>query len=126
MHSLINIRTLDDLHGHPVSGNSWEGFVIEQVIGVLPASTPVCFYRTSAGAEIDMLFFDSKNQPVALEIKYSLSPELEKGFWIAYDDLACKKGFVVYPGEDAYPIGRGTFTLPLKQIECLAGIFLAA
>ena len=122
LHSLINIRTLDDLHGHPVSGNSWEGFVIEQVIGVLPANTPVYFYRTSARAEIDMLFFDSKNQPVALEIKYSLSPELEKGFWIAYDDLACKKGLVVYPGEEAYPLGRGTFTLPLKQIERLAGI----
>ena len=122
LHSLINIRTLDDLHGHPVSGNSWEGFVIEQVAGVLPANTPVYFYRTSAGAEIDMLFFNRKNQPVALEIKYSLSPKLEKGFWIAYDDLACKKGFVVYPGEDAYPLGRGTFTLPLKQIERLAGL----
>ena len=123
LHSLLNIRKLNDLQSHPVSGNSWEGFVIEQVIGALPANTPVYFYKTSAGAEIDMLFFDSKNQPVALEIKYSLSPKLEKGFWIAYDDLACKKGFVVYPGEETYPLGRGVFTLPLKQIERLAAEF---
>ena len=123
LHSLLNIRKLNDLQGHPVSGNSWEGFVIEQVIRALPANTPVYFYRTSAGAEIDMLFFDSKYQPVALEIKYSLSPKLEKGFWIAYDDLACKKGFVVYPGEESYPLGKGAFTLPLKQIERLAAEF---
>ena len=115
LHSLLNIRMLDDLQGHPVSGNSWEGFVIEQVTAALPANTPIYFYRTSAGAEIDMLFFNSKNQPVAVEIKYSLSPKLEKGFWFAYDDLACKKGFVVYPGEESYPLGRGVFTLPIKQ-----------
>src|SRR4030067_844430 len=115
LHSLLNIRMLDDLQGHPVSGNSWEGFVIEQVTAALPANTPIYFYRTSAGAEIDMLFFNSKNKPVAVEIKYSLSPKLEKGFWFAYDDLACKKGFVVYPGEESYPLGRGVFTLPIKQ-----------
>jgi len=123
LHSLLNIRKLNDLQGHPVSGNSWEGFVIEQVIGALPANTSVYFYKTSAGAEIDMLFFDSKNQPVALEIKYSLSPKIEKGFWIAYDDLACKKGFVVYPGEESYPLGRGVFTLPLKQVGRLVEEF---
>jgi len=123
LHAFLNIRTLNDLLSHPVAGNSWEGFVIEQIIGTLPGNTPMYFYRTGAGAEIDLLFLNRKNQPVALEIKHSLSPKLEKGFWIAYDDLSCKKGFVVYPGETIYPMGRGIVALPLKQIKRVAGEF---
>src|SRR3990172_7365318 len=53
LHAFLNIRTLNDLLSHPVAGNSWEGFVIEQIIGTLPGNTPMYFYRTGAGAEID-------------------------------------------------------------------------
>ncbi len=72
---------------------------------------------TNAGAEIDMLIFDKKNRPTAIEIKYSSSPKAERGFWNALDDLTCKRGFVVYPGEESYPIAKDIFAIPLKDIS---------
>ena len=116
LHALLRIKTFDDLQAHPVIGSSWEGFVIEQINGILPKNTPIYFYRTGAGAEIDLLVFDSKNRPIAIEIKYSLSPKIEKGFWIACEDSSCKKGFVVYPGKETYPISKNVFMLPVKEI----------
>ena len=116
LHALLNIRTLDDLHGHPALGSSWEGFVVEQILRILPERWQAYFYRTGAGAEIDLVLFDGKHKPVAVEIKYSVSPKLERGFWNAYEDLSCKKGFVLYPGEESYPLGRNVATLPAKKL----------
>lgn len=116
LHALLRISTMEDLQGHPSLGSSWEAFVIEQIIGLIPETWEYYFYRTGAGAEIDLLLFDNRNKPLAIEIKYSLTPRLTKGFWYAYKDLSCKKGFIVYPGEEAYPVGNNVFTLPLKDI----------
>jgi len=116
LHALLNISTLDDLHGHPSLGSSWEGFVVEQILRILPERWQAYFYRTGAGAEIDLVLFDGKHKPVAVEIKYSVSPKLERGFWNAYVDLSCKKGFVLYPGEESYPLGRNVATLPAKKL----------
>jgi hypothetical protein len=54
-HALLNIATYEDLLGHPVSGPSWEGFAIENLITAAPSRTMASFYRTAAGAEIDLL-----------------------------------------------------------------------
>jgi uncharacterized protein len=116
LHALLTISTLDDLHGHPSLGSSWEGFVVEQILKILPERWQAYFYRTGAGAEIDLVLFDGKHKPVAVEIKYSVSPKLERGFWNAYEDLSCKKGFVLYPGEESYPLGRNVATLPAKKL----------
>jgi predicted AAA+ superfamily ATPase len=116
LHALLNISTLDDLHGHPSLGSSWEGFVVEQILTILPERWQAYFYRTGAGAEIDLVLFDGKHKSVAVEIKYSVSPKLERGFWNAYEDLSCKKGFVLYPGEESYPLGRNVATLPAKKL----------
>lgn len=121
MHTLLNIRTIEDLHGHPSLGSSWEGFIVEQILGILPERWQTYFYRTGAGAEIDLILFDSKHKPVAIEIKYSISPKVDRGFWNAYEDLSCKKGFVVYPGAESYPLGKNVFTMPVKD---LTNIFL--
>jgi predicted AAA+ superfamily ATPase len=117
LHTLLRIRELDDLQGHPSIGGSWEGFVIEQIIGAIPLVWQAYFFRTNAGAEIDLLLIDAKNRPVAVEIKYSLSPAVTRGFWNAYNDLGCKRGFVVYPGDETYPIGHNVFVLPLKEFH---------
>lgn len=119
LHALLRLRTMEDLQAHPSLGSSWEAFVIEQIIGLIPETWEYYFYRTGAGAEIDLLLFDNRNRPLAIEIKYSLSPKVTKGFWHAYKDLSCKKGFVVYPGEESYPLGNNVFTLPLKDIARL-------
>jgi len=116
-HALLRIRTFDDLTGHPSAGASWEGFVIEQLVALLPENSAYYFYRSNAGAEIDFLFLDRQNRPVAVEIKYSLSPVLSKGFWNAYEDLQCKRGYVIYPGNDDYPIGKNVTALPLTKLQ---------
>lgn len=115
-HALLGIRTAGDLAGHPSVGAVWEGFVIEQLAALLPHNSRFFFYRTNAGAEIDFLYFDRQNQPVPVEIKYSLSPSLSRGFWNAYEDLTCKKGYVVYPGEEMYPLGRDVSAIPLNML----------
>lgn len=116
LHALLNIMTNEDMHSHPSLGSSWEGFIIEQIIGNLPERRQIYFYRTGAGAEIDLVVFDGKNKPTAVEVKYSISPKLERGFWNAYEDLACRKGYVVYPGEESYPLGKNVYTLPVKNL----------
>jgi len=117
LHWLLGIRNLDALQSHPLVGSSWEGFVIEQIISLMKKSHDVYFYRTNAGAEIDLVVFDRKNRPIAIEVKYSASPKVEKGYWIAYEDLLCKKGFVVYPGDESYPLGKNVLALPLRDLE---------
>jgi uncharacterized protein len=116
VHALLRIRSLDDLQGHPSLGASWEGFVMEQIAGLLAGISDIFFFRTSAGAEIDLLFLDSRNRPVAIEVKYSLSPGVTKGFWSAYEDLSCQTGFVIYPGDEMFPLGRNVFALPIRDL----------
>ena len=116
LHALLRIGNFDDLQGHPVLGSSWESFVIEQIIGLLPNHREVYFYRTNAGAEIDLVFFDKKNKPVAIEIKYSLSPAVSRGYWNVCEDLSCKKWFVIYPGNERYPVGRNVFAMPVREL----------
>lgn len=117
LHSLLRIGDIDTLMGNPTLGRSWEGFVIEQVIGLLPEGWRCFFYRTSAGAEIDLLLEDKKNKPIAVEIKYSASPNAERGFRNALEDLSCRKAFIVYPGEETYPSGKNTITLSVKELN---------
>lgn len=117
LHALLRNRTTEDLYGHPSLGLSWEGFVVEQILGWLPDSEQAFFYRTNAGAEIDLVLADRPGGPVAIEIKYSLSPKATRGFWNGYEGLECKKGFIVYPGEEAYPVGRNVTTLPVKNLN---------
>ena len=62
------------------------------------------------------MFIERKKVPIAVEIKYSLSPQAAKGFWTSYRDLGCRKGFIVYPGSEAYPLEKDVFVLPLENI----------
>ena len=116
LHTLLRIGNLDDLQGHPALGSTWEGFVIEQILSLLPNYREVYFYRTNAGAEIDLVIFDKKNKPVAIEIKYSMSPAVSRGFWTACEDLTCKKGFIIYPGNEIYPVGKNVFAMPVREL----------
>jgi len=119
LHTLLRNRTREDLYSHPSLGSAWEGFVIEQILGLIPDDRQTCFYRTNAGAEIDLLLTHHPAGPIAIEIKYSLSPKVTKGFWNGYEDLECRKGFIVYPGEECYPIGKNVFALPAKDLRMI-------
>ncbi|AJD44052.1 ATP-binding protein [Rhizobium sp. SEMIA 4085] len=122
LHSLLGLTTLDDVLGHPVAGASWEGFVIETLHAVMPEGAQANFYRTSAGAEIDLVVTLPRDRRWAIEIKRSLTPKVERGFHHACLDLEPDRRIVVYPGSEAYPLGNDIEVLPLRQLgEQLAG-----
>ncbi|MCY4321144.1 MAG: ATP-binding protein [Bdellovibrionaceae bacterium] len=104
VHALLGLESMEQLMGHPVLGMSWEAFVLESLLSILPWRSPAFFYKTSAGAEIDLLI-EHKDQTLwAIEIKRSLSPKIERGFYQACSDLKPTQSFIVYAGEDSYPI----------------------
>jgi predicted AAA+ superfamily ATPase len=117
LHSLLGIGSMDDLQGRPLVGYSWEGFVIEQIVAQLPPRWEPYFFRTAAGAEIDLLLAHAGKRPIAVEIKFSAAPDMSKGFRSACLDLQCRREYVVYPGSEAYPLGKTTTALPLLQIQ---------
>ena len=117
LHSLLGIGSMDDLQGRPLVGHSWEGFVIEQIIAQLPPRWGAYFFRTAAGAEIDLILSHSGKKPIAVEIKFSAAPEVSKGFRNACLDLQCRKEYIVYPGNEVYPLSKTTTALPLLQIQ---------
>ena len=116
VHTLLGLETLDDVLGHPVSGASWEGFAIETVHSVLPEGSHANFYRSSAGAEIDLVITLPGGPKWAIEVKRSLSPKVERGFHHACEDLKPERRIVIYPGADAFPLTGGVEVLPLRQL----------
>lgn len=112
-HTLLGLGTLEDVLGHPVAGASWEGFVIETMIAAAPAGTTANFYRTAAGVGIDLLLTPPGGRPWAIEIKRSLTPKVEKGFYLACEDLDPARRIVIYPGGERYPLREGVEAMPL-------------
>lgn len=119
VHALLGIETSEDLAAHPALGASWEGFVIAQILALMPDGWQAFYYRTGAGAEIDLVLVDRRQEITAVEIKYSSAPQPPKGFRIACDDLGCRKRFVVYPGAERYPLPSGSVALPVRDIPAL-------
>lgn len=117
LHTVLRMPTISDILGNPSAGASWEGFVIEQIItmSVSPADR-FYFYRTSGGAEIDLVYLPPSRPPVAVEIKLSSSPSVSRGFKEGFKDLGCVKGFVVYSGKEAYPLDKSVVALPVSEL----------
>lgn len=117
LHALLGIQTIDELVGHPVCGASWEGFAIENILSSVPEQTQVSFYRTAAGAEVDLVLDLGGNHGLWLiEIKRSLHPKPERGFYHALEDLKPHKAFVVYAGDERYPIHKKIEAISLHFI----------
>ncbi len=114
--SLLGIATQEQLLGHPVIGHSGEKFVSETLIGVVPAGTEASFYRTEAGAEIDRLLSHLGGEIWTIEITRSSSPTVEKGFHSACAFLKPKYGFIVYPGEERFPLGKEMEAIRLRAL----------
>lgn len=104
VHTLLGIESFEQLLGHPVVGMSWEAFILENLLSVLPWRSPAFFYRTSAGAEIDLLIEHKDKTLWAIEIKRSLSAKVERGFYQAYSDLKPNRAFIVHAGTDRYVV----------------------
>ncbi len=116
LHALVTIDDREALLGHPLAGASWEGFVIENLLAAAPPGVTGHFYRTGGGAEIDLLLAWPDGRLWAVEIKRSLTPRPERGFYAACADLDPARRFVVYPGDETYPIGGDTSAIPLEAL----------
>ncbi len=110
VHALLAIENHDQLISHPKLGASWEGFVLEQIINI-SHSRDIFFWKTHAGAELDLLMF-SKGRAEGYEIKYADAPKSTKSMRIAISDLALHHLYVVYPGSRSYQLD--------DDISCLA------
>jgi hypothetical protein len=119
LHALLGIGTYNDLAGHPIIGASWEGLVIENLLSISPPRTSATFYRTSAGAEIDLILQFPNAERWAIEIKNSLTPSLERGFYSACEDVRPDRSFVVYPGNDRYPLNNKVEVISLYELASL-------
>lgn len=107
LHALLGIVDYNELSGHPVVGFSWEGFVIENILSIAPEGTKASFYRTSSGAEIDLVLeLPGKNGLWAIEIKRSLTAKVDKGFHIACEDIQADRQFVVCPIEESFKVSQ--------------------
>jgi predicted AAA+ superfamily ATPase len=113
VHTLLGLSSYEDILGHPIAGASWEGFVIETLTAAAPEGTKANFYRTAAGAEIDLLLTLPGGELWAIEIKRSLQPKLERGFHHACDDLSPAKRLLIYPGRERYPLADGVEVMPV-------------
>lgn len=107
LHALLGLADFEKLAGHPVIGSSWEGFVIENILAAAPESTRASFYRTSAGAEADLLLeLPGQTKPWAIEIKQGSVPKTSRGFHESIKELKPEKAFILYGGDDSYPLSN--------------------
>lgn len=117
VHALLGIEDFEELAGHPVVGGSWEGFVIESLLASAPERARSGFYRTAAGAEIDLVLdLGGRDGTWAIEIKRGLAPRPERGFHHALEDLNPARAFVVYGGEERYPLGDRIEAIGVREL----------
>ena len=120
VHALLGLPHLDAVLGHPVAGGSWEGFVIEQLIAAAPQAQ-ASYYRTSHGAEVDLVLEFRNGSTWVIEIKRSSAPTVSKGFYLASADLGAARKLVVAPVPQPYPLRDGVEVMPpLAAVALLA------
>ncbi len=119
LHSLLGLDDRDAVYGHPVVGGSWEGFVVETLLSIAPERCAVWFYRTAAGAEMDLVLDLPGGQRWGIEVKRGLAPKLGKGFHQARVDLAPDQTFVVIPSAERYPLGNGVEAIGVTELAGL-------
>ncbi len=115
LHYLAGINNHESLHGHTLIGNSWEGYVIEQIHQMLPNELKLYYYRTHQGAESDLVLVRGTEPKACIEIKYTSQPKLSKGFLVAVDDLKTEANFIITPKSDTYPISKSTYVCNLAD-----------
>ena len=118
LHSLLGIREVNDLLGHPSTGASWEGFCIEQICNQLPQGAAVSFYRTAAGAELDLVVEHGQHK-TGFEIKFSSIPKPTKGFWQACEDVGVRRAYVVAPVREGWPMADNVEVVSPLQLSGL-------
>ena len=116
LHRLLGINSYDELLSNPVLGKSWEGFVVENILSVLPSRAETYFYRTAAGAEIDLVIKMTSSEIWAVEIKYGVAPKLGKHYGQTCDDVGATHKYILYGGDDEFPVGNDVKIISLSAL----------
>jgi len=117
LHTLIQVRTLADLKGHPKLGASWEGFALEHVIAAF-GTRDAYFWGTHSGAELDLLVM-AQGRRFGFEFKYADAPGRSRSMLVALEDLKLEHLWIVYPGEQGYSVDEKITVCPLSVIAGL-------
>ena len=97
-------------------GASWEGFALENLLDAAPFNTASGFYRSSNGAEVDLLLEVPGQGLWAIEIKRAGNARPRRGFHSACDDIQPARRLLVHAGDERYPIGDGVEALGLRLL----------
>lgn len=117
LHALLRLANPEAIYGHPCLGPSFEGFAIENIINLLPSFADVTFYRSHTGDEIDLVVSLPGGRRIALDIKYTATPRVSRGFKTAMSDLGISRGYIVTAGEAAFPLDGCIEAVPLHLIS---------
>lgn len=116
VHALLGLPDKEAILGHPVAGASWEGLVLENAIGAAGERAEPSFYRTSGGAEVDLVLTWRDGREWAIEVKRSAAPKLERGLRSSLDDLQPERAFIAYPGSERYRLAAGVEAIGLAEL----------
>jgi predicted AAA+ superfamily ATPase len=114
-HFLLGIEHLDDLFGNLKLGASWEGFVIEQIIGSLPPNRSFYFYRTREGSELDLVIAKAGQPLAGIEIKYGSDIRPSKGNTLAANAMNLKHRYVVTRDSEDFILRNGFRVCSLER-----------
>lgn len=115
LHTLLAIDSREQLLGHPKLGDSFESFVVEQILAIMPSNTTASFYRTAAGAEIDLVL-EYGLERWAIEIKHSSIPSASRGFYEGCRDINATRKIIIYSGLESYAINDGVEVMPIAEL----------
>ena len=117
--ALLNVQNFDQLFSNPILGASWEGFVMQQILEQKPQDWSAYYYRTQAGAEVDLVLVPPQGKPVPVEIKHSLSPTIGRGFRESFADLEAQSGYFVYSGKEQFPLAKNITAIGINDLSKL-------
>jgi predicted AAA+ superfamily ATPase len=116
LHALSGIHSMDELRGHVLLGNSWEGFVVQQVRAWIDDPARVHYFRTLDGSELDLVITRGTKAVAAIEIKTTNAPTLSKGNRLAFEAVGAKKQLILTPSADDHPYGEGITVCSMKTL----------
>ena len=115
LHTLAGLSGTEQVLGHPLCGQSWEGYCLEQIINALPKNTSYSHYRTRSGAELDLVLEDSNGEVSAIEIKRTLSPKISRGYTESFNALKASRGYYIIPQGESFPLTKNTLAMSLPD-----------
>ena len=116
LHRLLGINSYDTLLSNPVLGKSWEGFAVENILSVLPSRAESYFYRTAAGAEVDLVIKMPSSEIWAIEIKHGVAPKIGKHYSQTCDDVGAAHKYILYGGDDEFAVRNDVKIISLSGL----------